>query len=221
MSGRISAVGLFRFLGLVALGALTVGAAGCGGGYYTAGSPPSSEATAASSSSSSSSSSSDDTFDQDRDRIRTTVPGWDEGSGATVRFLKESDGKRTSLIFVDTTAPAWSADQGLWVIAAVAKGSNDTVLGHLLIGVSKLEPGVYEGGPSSKDSVMAVLLGEPKWDGKNPETTWSVNDGSWCRVVLRDLGGGKMEGDFQGKLVDNKGNQYMTIESGYLYIKRP
>jgi len=137
-----------------------------------------------------------------------------------VRFLKEASGTRTSLIFVDPTAPAWSSDLDLWVIAAKAKGSDDSILGHLMIGLAKLEPGTYEGSPSSKQSVMSVRLVEPQYDGKAPDTTWSVNDGSWCRVVLRDAGNGTLEGDFQAKLVDNKNEQYVTVESGYLLIKR-
>ena len=195
---------------------LALSVSACGGGYYSAASPPSTSSSGASSSTSSSA----DSFDEDRARIRSTVPGWDEGTGATVRFLKEASGTRTSLIFVDPTAPAWSSDLDLWVIEAKAKGSDDSILGHLMIGLAKLEPGTYEGSPSSKQSVMSVRLVEPQYDGKAPDTTWSVNDGSWCRVVLRDAGNGTLEGDFQAKLVDNKNEQYVTVESGYLLIKR-
>ncbi len=206
--------------GIIVLASL-FGAVSCGGGYYSgSGSPNSANSAPASSSSSSSASSNADSFEDDKARILKQVPTWDEGTGATVRFLKESSGTRLSLIFVDTTAPAWNEDQKLWLIAAVAKDGDDAVIGHLIIGLSSLDPGTYEGGPSSKSAVMAVLLGERKWDGNHPEASWSVNDGSWCRVVLRSAGGGNLEGDFQAKLVDNKGEQYMSIENGYLYINK-
>jgi hypothetical protein len=160
-----------------------------------------------------------DSFDQDRARIKDTVPGWDEGTGATVRFLKEASGERLSLIFVDPTAPEWNEKQSLWLVVATAKADGEP-LGHLVFGLPKLEAGSYEGGPGSKNVVMAILLGERKWDGTNPEATWSINDGSWCKLVLRDAGGGNLEGDFQGKLVDNKGTGYLTIESGYVMINK-
>lgn len=161
-----------------------------------------------------------DTFDEDRARIQGAVPGWDEGTGLTVKFLKESTGTRLSLIYVDTTAPAEKADVGLWMIQAKATANGQT-LGHFVVLLRSLEPGMYKGSPSSKDVVMGALMGADPWDGRNPETTWSINEGSWCEISLKPgQHPGDLEGSFHGKLVDNKGTGYHTIEDGYIYINR-
>ncbi len=160
-----------------------------------------------------------DTFDEDMARIRQTVPGWDNGSGVTVKFLKESTGGRLSLIFVDPTPPVFQQAQGLWMIQGRATANNQT-LGHIVFLLKTLAPGRYEGSPNKKDVVVAVLMGE-QWDGRNPETTWSINQGSWAEITLRKgRNPGDLEGDFRGRLVDNQGTGYHTIEAGYIYVNR-
>ncbi len=160
-----------------------------------------------------------DTFDQDVARIKGTVPGWDNGSGIAVKFLKEADGSRLSLIFVDPTPPALKDGVNLWMIQGKAMASGKTIANYVLL-LKSLAPGRYEGSPTKKDVVMSVAMGD-HWDGKDPETTWSINDGSWCELVLRQgKGPNDLEGDFRAKLVDNKGTGFHTIEAGYVYIKR-
>jgi hypothetical protein len=160
-----------------------------------------------------------DTFEEDVKRIRSLVPNWDNGTGLTVRFLKQSTGKRLSLIYVDPTPPLFKDGPGLWMIQAKAT-ANDKVLGWVVVLLKNLAPGNYQGSPSQKDVVLAVCMGET-WDGKNPETTWSINPGSWAEITLRaGATAGDLEGNFRGKLVDNKGTGFHTIESGYIYINR-
>lgn len=160
-----------------------------------------------------------DTFDQDVARIKGTVPGWDNGTGIAVKFLKEADGSRLSLIFVDPTPPVFKDGVGLWMIQGKAMASGKTLANYVLL-LKTLAPGRYEGSPTKKDVVMSVAMGD-HWDAKDPETTWSINDGSWCELVLRQgKGPNDLEGDFRAKLVDNKGTGFHTIETGYVYIKR-
>lgn len=160
-----------------------------------------------------------DTFDEDIARIRQIVPGWDNGTGLTVKFLRERDQQRLSLIYVDATPPVLKEGVNLWMIQAKAKGDNKT-LGWFVILLKDLAPGRYSGSPTNRDVIMAALMA-PEWDGKNPETTWSINDGSWCEITLRNAGApGDLEGEFRGKLVDNKGSGYHTVENGYIYINR-
>ena len=160
-----------------------------------------------------------DTFEEDIARIRQIVPGWDNGTGLSIKFLKESTGKRLSLIYVDPTPPAYKDGPGLWMIQAKAT-SGDTVIGWAVILLKSLAPGRYEGSPSKQDVVLAVCMGET-WDGKNPETTWSINPGSYAEITLQPgRGPGDLEGNFRGKLVDNKGTGFHTIENGYVYINR-
>jgi len=159
------------------------------------------------------------TFDQDVARIRQTVPGWDNGTGLSILFLKESTGKRLSLIYVDPTPPAFKDGPGLWMIQAKATSNNQTI-GWAVILLKTLAPGRYQGSPNQNDVVLAVCMGET-WDGKNPETTWSINPGSYAEMELRAAGApGDLEGSFRGKLVDNKGQGFHTIENGYIYINR-
>jgi hypothetical protein len=159
------------------------------------------------------------TFDEDVGRIRQIVPGWDNGTGLTILFLKESTGKRLSLIYVDPTPPVFKDGPGLWMIQAKATANNQ-VLGWAVILLKNLAPGHYTGNPSQSDVVLAVCMGET-WDGKNPETTWSINPGSYAEIDLRPgTGPGDLEGNFRGKLVDNKNEGFHTIENGYIYINR-
>jgi hypothetical protein len=160
-----------------------------------------------------------DTFEEDVSRIRSIVPGWDNGTGLTVRFLQQATGKRLSLIYVDPTPPVFKDSPGLWMIQAKAT-QGDRTLGWVVVLLKSLVPGSYNGSPSQKDVVLAVCMGET-WDGKDPETTWSINPGSWAEITLRPGGApGDLEGNFRGKLVDNKGTGFHTIESGYIYINR-
>jgi hypothetical protein len=160
-----------------------------------------------------------DTFDEDMARIQQTVPSWDNGTGVTVKFLKESTGGRLSLIFVDPTPPVFQQKQGLWMIQGRATAKHQT-LGHIVVLLKTLAPGRYEGSSTKKDVVVAVLMGE-QWDGRDPETTWSINEGSWAELTLREgRNPGDLEGDFRGRLVDNQGTGYHTIEAGYIYVNR-
>ncbi|MEB2311121.1 MAG: hypothetical protein OZ921_03255 [Sorangiineae bacterium] len=160
-----------------------------------------------------------DTFDEDVTRIKGTVPGWDNGTGIAIRFLKESTGTRLSLIFVDPTPPVLKDGVGLWMIQGKANASGKTIANYVLL-LKTLAPGRYEGSPTKKDVVMSVAMSDT-WDGKAPDTTWSINDGSWCEIVLRQgRGPNDLEGDFRAKLVDNSGNSFHSIENGYVYIKR-
>jgi len=161
-----------------------------------------------------------DSFAEDCRRIRQLVPAWDEGTGATLRFLQESTGKRVSLIFVDATAPLYKPEASLWMIQATAKDYAGKTIGHLVLLLRSLKPGHMHGDEQTQDAVLGVLVGSERWDGHNPETSWSINSGSYCDVVLRDAGGGNLEGEIRGKLVDNRGSGFINVESGYFYINR-
>jgi hypothetical protein len=160
-----------------------------------------------------------DSYDEDRERIRSSVPRWDHGTGATLRFLKESSRERLSLIFVDETAPLYQEQAGLWMIQAAAHVTGGKVVGHFVLFLRDLRPGRYRGDDHTRDAVMAVLIGQARWDGQNPETSWSINRESWCEVVLRDAGNGSVDGEIRARLVDNRGTAYINVESGYLFIR--
>ena len=160
-----------------------------------------------------------DTFEEDVARIRQEVPRWDNGTGVTVKYLKEATGKRLSLIYVDPNAPTRNERLGLWAMRLQARVGGRTI-GHVLMLIRTLAPGRYEGSPGSKDVVLAVSMAED-WEGTDPETTWSVNPGSWAEITLRPgRFPGDLEGDFRAKLVDNRGTGFHTIEAGYVYINR-
>lgn len=151
--------------------------------------------------------------------VKGRVPTWDNGSGVVIKFLKESTGERLSLIYVDPTPPVMHTASGHWIIQAKAMSDGKPV-GHVLLALKDLAPGRYEGAPDKQDVILAAQMAE-SWDGKNPETTWSTNTGSWCEITLRQgKNPGDLEGDFRGKLVDNSGSGYHTIEAGYIYINR-
>lgn len=152
-------------------------------------------------------------------RVKGKVPGWDSGTGVVIKFLKEATGSRLSLIYVDTTAPEYKSQVGLWLIHTKAHADNK-VLGHFMLMLKNLSPGTYRGSPSSKDVIMATQIGE-RWNGKAPDATWSINNQSWCEITLRPgRASGDLEGSFRAKLVDNSGQSYHTIENGYIYINR-
>ena len=161
-----------------------------------------------------------DTFDEDRERIRTSLAKWEHGTGATLRFLKESTGEKLSLIFVDESAPAYKPEEKMWMIQATARVTGGKIIGHFVLLIKDLRPGKYRGDDHTKDAVIAILMGEAKWDGQNPETAWSVNRESWCEVFLRAAAGGAIEGEFRARLVDNRGTGFINVDSGYLFIKR-
>lgn len=161
-----------------------------------------------------------DSFDEDVKRIRETVPTWDNGTGITARFLSESSGDRMSLIYVDTTPPEFNAEGGYWVIQAKAK-VNGQIVGHVLFLLKSLAPGRYEGSAQKKDVALGSLVGSPTWVGRGPDTSWSMNEGGWVEIVLREgRSHTELEGNFRAKLVANDGRRYQTVESGYFYIKR-
>lgn len=160
-----------------------------------------------------------DTFDDDVARIKSKTPGWDSGTGIAIKFLGEASGERLSLIFVDPTAPEFKDDFGMWFIQGKAEGSGKT-LGNYVLLLKSLEAGRYECSPTKKDVIMSVAMA-PTWVGKDPETTWSINEGSWCELVLRKgRGANDLEGSFRAKLVNNEGSGFHTVESGYIYIRR-
>ena len=161
-----------------------------------------------------------DTFDKDRERIRTSLTQWNQGSAAALRFVKQSTGEKLSLIFIDETAPGYQSETNMWMIQATARVAGGKVVGHFVLFLRDLRAGHYRGSDHSKEAVMAVLIGDSHWDGENPETAWSMNSESWCDVQLQPAGQSGIEGNFRARLVDNKGSGYIQVESGYLFIKR-
>jgi hypothetical protein len=160
-----------------------------------------------------------DSFDEDRNRIRNSLSQWDQGSGAALRFVKQSTGERLSLIFIDETAPGYQSETDMWMIQAKARVAGGKVVGHFVLFLKDLRAGRYRGDDHSKEAVMGVLIGNSKWDGENPETAWSMNSESWCDVQLQPAGKSGIEGSFRARLVDNKGSGFVQVESGYLFIK--
>lgn len=161
-----------------------------------------------------------DSFEEDRARIRSSVAQWHQGTGAALRFVKQSTGEKLSLIFVDETAPGYQSESKMWMIQAQARVEGGKVVGHFVLFIKDLVPGRYRGDDHSKDAVMGVLMGESNWDGENPDAAWSVNNESWCEVRLHPAGKLGIEGEFQARLVDNQGVGYIQVESGYLFIRQ-
>ena len=162
----------------------------------------------------------DDSFNDDRERIRASVAKWEHGTGATLRFLKETTGEKLSLIFVDESAPQFKADAGMWMIQASARVTGGKIVGHFVLLLKDLRAGKYRGDDHTKEAIMAVLMGESSWDAQNPETAWSVNRESWCEVFLRSTADAAIEGEFRARLVDNRGTGFINVDSGYLFMKR-
>ncbi len=161
-----------------------------------------------------------DSFDADRERIRSSVSKWPHGTGATLRFLKESTGERLSLIFVEDTAPQFDAKTSTYTINAKARVAGGKVVGHFHLLLKALRAGKLHGDDHTKDAVMGVLMGDSSWDERNPEAALSFNRESWCDVELNDTPDGELEGSFRARLVDNRGAGFINVESGFLFIKR-
>jgi len=161
-----------------------------------------------------------DSFDADRERIRATVSQWPHGTGATLRFLKEATGERLSLIFVDDASPEFDRAASTWTAKTQARVSGGKVVGHFLVRLTSLRPGRYRGDDHTKEVEMGVLMGNPTWNARDPETAWSSNRESWCEVQLSSDAENVIEGNFRARLVDNKGTGFINIDSGYLFIKR-
>jgi hypothetical protein len=160
-----------------------------------------------------------DTFTQDVLRIQQVVPTWNNGTGIALKFLRESNNTRVSLIYVDPTPPVWQKEANHWMIRATAKTESST-LGHFVLQLKDLAPGHYRGSASEDSVVMGTSMAED-WDAEDPDTTWSRNHESWCEIVLLESDEkGVVEGQFRGKLIDNQGTGFHNIESGYLYIKQ-
>jgi hypothetical protein len=192
-----------RVAGVFALG---LALAACGGAAATASTETTPDAD-------------DELFRSHAERVRSVVSEWDQGTGVALRFREVADEPR-HLLFADPTAPEWNEELGLWVIATIAVDEDDAVLGHLMIGLAKLEPGTRRGDSETAEVAVAVLLTSGEWSGQNPHTAWSVNPGSSARVVLRPTSGGDLEGELDATLVSNDGETTVTVERGYLYIKR-
>jgi hypothetical protein len=160
-----------------------------------------------------------DTWDSDIATIKSKVPTWDNGVGIVLKFLKEDTGERLTLIFIDPTAPVFKQGTQSWLIHGQANSSSG-VLAHVVLSLKQLETGHQDGNPTKHDMIMSVGMGA-EWDGTSPEVSWSVNDGSWCEISLRNgQHPGDLEGELRGKLFTNNGESYQTIESGYMYINR-
>jgi hypothetical protein len=161
-----------------------------------------------------------DSFEADQERIRSSVSKWPHGTGATLRFLKESTGERLSLIFVDDQAPTFDPEVAGYTINAKARVSGGKIVAHFYLLLKDLHPGKYHGDDHSKGALMGVLMGDSTWDAQNPEAALSVNRESWCDVELHPASDGELEGTVRARLVDNRGAGYINVESGFLFIKR-
>lgn len=161
-----------------------------------------------------------DTFEEDRERIRSSMGQWAQGTGVALRFMKQSTGERLSLIFVDETAPLYQPETNMWVIQAAAHVTGGKVVGHLVLFLRNIKAGRYHGDDHQKEAVVGVLIGESTWNGESPQTAWSMNSESWCEVDLQPAAAGGFEGSIRAKLVDNRGSGYIQVESGYLFIRQ-
>lgn len=162
---------------------------------------------------------SSDTFNEDVLRIQETVPTWNNGTGIALKFLREQSGARVSLIYVDPTPPLLKQGADHWIIQGTARSKRQT-LGHFVLLLKTLEPGRYRGSASDDAVVMSTSM-ESEWRADDPDTTWSVNEDSWCELVLETGDDPSvLQGHFRGKLIDNQGTGFHTIESGYVFIKQ-
>jgi len=160
-----------------------------------------------------------DTFTRDVLRIQQVVPTWNNGTGIALKFLRESNGARVSLIYVDPTPPVWNQQGHHWVIRATARTESQT-LGHFVMLLRDLTPGHYRGS-AEDDAVMMSTSMDRAWNADDPDTTWSKNHESWCELVLKQGSEpSTVEGQFRAKLIDNQGTGFHNIESGYLFIKQ-
>jgi hypothetical protein len=196
-AARISR-GFFALLTLVALTA-------CGGSSATAPKAASGEPA-------------EDALREHAERVREAVSGWEAGTGIAVR-VREGDDEPRTLLFAETTAPSWDEDEAVWLIATVATGHENAVLGHLMIALSALEDAELDGAPGKTDLLVGLLLSS-EWNGRHPDAAWSSNAGSRARITLRTTAEGDVEGEFEGELMSNDGETKLTIEKGYLYSKR-
>jgi hypothetical protein len=162
---------------------------------------------------------SDDALGEHAERVRSAVAGWEAGTGIAVR-VREDGGEAQHLLFAETTAPSWSDELAMWMIATVAASHDHTILGHLMIGLPALEPATLAGSAEQRELAIAMLLTSEPWDGQHPKAGWTINPGSSARIELRETEDGDLEGDFETTLVSNDGETTITVEQGYLYIKR-
>lgn len=161
-----------------------------------------------------------DSFDEDVQRIKKIVPGWDNGTGIAVRYQKVSTGALISLLYVDPTPPEWKEKSQMWIVISKAMIDNQ-VVSTVAISLSSLKPGRYEGSDSKRDCVIGAALGTDRWEPSAPDTGWSLNEGGFCEVELRDAKQpGHLEGTFRGKLKSNAEDSFYLIKEGYIYINR-
>lgn len=162
----------------------------------------------------------DDNFDRGVAKIKKVVPGWDNGTGVAVRFLKEATGQTLALVYVDPTPPERRTDPSGWLVQSTAL-VDDKPFSTITILFSRLEEGRYHGSPSKLDVVMGASVGAPVWNPKADDTTWSVNEGGSVDVEMHEVPGtDHVEGTFKAKLVANVGGSYYRITDGYFYINR-
>jgi hypothetical protein len=161
-----------------------------------------------------------DTYDEDVKRIKTVVPGWDNGTGIAVRYQKVSTGSILSLIYVDPTPPEWKEKSQMWIVISKATVEGQAV-STVALSLSSMKPGRYEGSDTKRECVIGAALGTDKWEPSAADTGWSLNEGGFCEVELREgKQPGHLEGTFRGKLKSNAEDSFYLIKEGYIYINR-
>ena len=191
-------------LGLIALSAL-LSLAACGGASPSAETPRIAPPP--------------DGLDEYVERVRETVSAWETGVGIALR-IREGAGEPQTLLFAETSPPTYSEEIALWTIATIAAAADNTVLGHMMVGLPALEPGTPEGDADKRELVVAMLLASEPWSGQHPAAAWSINPGSHAKLRLSENAAGDLEGELTATLVSNDGTRTFTVERGFIYLKR-
>jgi hypothetical protein len=153
-----------------------------------------------------------DKFPQLVETVKEKVPKWKDGGAFVVRFMNESSQSRLSDVYIAHDGFE-KTKEGRTVVFARAEDG----VGWFVLIAQKLTMGHHECG---KDLAFASSFTTEGFVGANPDTSWTVNDGGKCELDLyAGSSPGDLQGKFSGKLVSNKGDKYLIVEAGYLYMK--
>jgi hypothetical protein len=144
--------------------------------------------------------------------VKEKVPKWKDGGAFVVRFMNESSQSRLSDTYIAHDGFE-KTKEGRTVVFARAEDG----VGWFVLVAQKLTIGHHECG---KDLALASSFTTEGFVGANPDTSWTMNEGGLCELDLyAGSNPGDLQGKFSGKLVSNKGDKYLIVEAGYLYMK--
>lgn len=153
-----------------------------------------------------------DKFPQLVETVKEKVPKWKDGGAFVVRFMNEASQSRLSDVYIAHDGLE-KTKEGRTVVFARAEDG----VGWFVLLAQKLTIGHHECG---KDLAFASSFTTEDFVGAKPDTSWTVNEGGHCELDLyAGSSPGDLQGKFSGKLVSNKGDKFLIVEAGYLYMK--